>query len=271
MPNNNFTNTLTLTAGGGTQDYHAYSRASAYFIVGLATLTSNWTIQSTIGTLSPGTEFRFTYSADITLDGNTITVFGVTMPSALANKDHLIIAIYTGSAWDVTFISDLSENSSIPLLAMEQNPFRPIPAVSEVMINGDDSPEIFNSVQGEGTTSSILHYRCDPVEKVLEIIGMIQVNTVDETTVVGSLSVSLMTWGTVALEPSSGAGLNDRYPVLLGYTLNGSTNPVSMKGGYITKVPNFSTIDLIVPSGTLGTDTNCIYEGKVNLKFRYSI
>lgn len=262
------TQLITLTAGGGTENLNTFANISLYIVQGSATLTSNWTIQST-GTLTQGLLYKFKYEADIDLDGNTITFFGTTMPETLVDKSCEITAYYDGTDWEVNFVLDVDEDGSIPLDVLEQNPFRPIPAVSEVMVNGDDSPIILNAVQGEGTTASVLHYRCDPVEKVLEIIGSVDVYSVDETAVAGDLKVMIMTWGTEAIQPSDGAAFEDRYPLSLAYTLNATVEPNSIKGGYISKTPNFTGIHLTVPSGSLGTDTNCSYRGKVNLKFRY--
>ena len=91
-----------------------------YIIDGAATLSSNSTIQS-IGTPILGTTFRFNYIANIDLNGYTITIFGETMPSTLADKSHSISATWNGSSWDVTFQASMDENASIPKEAVEEN------------------------------------------------------------------------------------------------------------------------------------------------------
>lgn len=113
MPIQNYTQILTLTAGGGTTNLPVASFNTLYIIQGSATLAANWVIQPS-GTPVAGTEYRFRYEADITLNGNSITVFGTAIPETLADKTHQINAYYDGSNWEVNFSVDVDENGSLP-------------------------------------------------------------------------------------------------------------------------------------------------------------
>lgn len=113
MPIYNNTQIITLTAGGGTENLDVYSPSNLYIIKGVATLTSNWTIQSS-GTPVQGLQYDFKYEAEIDLDGNTITIFGKTLPATLADKTHEITAYYDGVDWEVNFKVDVDENGSLP-------------------------------------------------------------------------------------------------------------------------------------------------------------
>lgn len=111
MPVFNNTQTIELTAGGGTISLDTADTVNLYIIEGTTTLTSNWTIQpiDTLSILTVGTIYNFKYEADITLDGNTITIFGKTLPPHLADKNMRITAYYNGSAWEVAFIPDFNQ------------------------------------------------------------------------------------------------------------------------------------------------------------------
>lgn len=267
MPIINNSEIRTLTAGGGTIDLPTNSLTALYIIQGNATLTSNWTIQPQ-GTATAGMEYVFRYEADIDLDGNSITVFGETMPETLADKTHEITASYDGTDWEVNFKLDVAEDGSVPLSVLQSNPFRTLPATSEVMFDGVDSPTIFNAVQSEGETASDLQYRVDATNGFIEFIGEIVVYNIDETTVSGDLSVTIMNDANHIL--STFRGLKWRIPVTLGYHSSiTDVEPVSIKGGVITKSSTFSNVNLQIPSADLGTGTDAQYRGYVTFKIPY--
>ena len=122
MPIQNNVQEITITSLGGTVNLDVNSLITLYIIDGAATLSSNSTIQS-IGTPILGTTFRFNYIANIDLNGYTITIFGETMPSTLADKSHNISATWNGSSWDVTFQASMDENGSIPKELIENYNF----------------------------------------------------------------------------------------------------------------------------------------------------
>lgn len=71
-------------------------------ISGNATLGSSLVIQPT-GTPTGKSIFKFLYDATMVLSGNTITIFGYSVPTALALKKFMLIAKWdvTAAAWDV--------------------------------------------------------------------------------------------------------------------------------------------------------------------------
>jgi len=106
MPIYNGTFSQTLTSGGGTINLTvADPTITKYELKGSTTLTGSWTIQPT-GTPAHGMEFDIRYQADITLDGNNITIFGVPLTEAQAVSDLTITAFYDGSVWDVDIIDN---------------------------------------------------------------------------------------------------------------------------------------------------------------------
>ena len=113
MPIIHSTEELTLTAGGGTLNLDTTIPVRFYIVKGTATLTSNWTIQPS-GTAIEGMVYEFKYEADIDLNGNTITLFGTTIPETLVDKTHQITAYYDGTDWQVNFALNVDENGSLP-------------------------------------------------------------------------------------------------------------------------------------------------------------
>lgn len=184
MPILNTTHTITLTAGGGTENLPMTSQATLYIITGTATLTSNWTIQPS-GTAILGAEYRFRYQANIDLDGNDITIFGVTLPTNLADKTHEISCYYNGSAWEVNFQIDVDEDGSIPDSLLQNMEYNSV-TVSHTMANGQASPSIASNLGAPYGTlgiSSDLRVRALPNSNILEVIGSFAINSVDETSV----------------------------------------------------------------------------------------
>jgi hypothetical protein len=100
--------TITLTAGGGTQNVSSSNYNENIFITGSATLVANWTIQPS-GAFLYGHTVKFVYDADITLGGNSITIFGQTVSDYMADKDFTIKCFYDGASWSTVFM-DMSEN-----------------------------------------------------------------------------------------------------------------------------------------------------------------
>lgn len=113
MPIIHSTEEITLTSGGGTLNLDTTIPVRFYIVKGTATLTSNWTIQPS-GTAVEGMVYEFKYEADINLNGNTITLFGTTIPETLVDKTHQITAYYDGTDWQVNFALNVDENGSLP-------------------------------------------------------------------------------------------------------------------------------------------------------------
>jgi hypothetical protein len=272
MPILNTTQIITLTAGGGTENLDVLGQPSLYVVQGTATLTSNWTIQPT-GTPLQGTEFVFRYEANIDLDGNTITVFGTTMPETVVDKSHNISAYWDGANWEVNFTPDLDEAGSIPLSVVQGNGWSTIPAVTEVMLNGDNSPTIENSIQAEGTTQSKLYYKVNPNSKTLNISGVVDVVNIDETAVSGTLSVIVLNFLS-GITTNLGSFLN--IPILAEYQISGTAeansgaSSPSFKAGYLQKGGTFAPLNLVIPSANLGTSVTARYSAYIDITIQYS-
>ena len=111
---------IEILAAGGTELVAADDGIDKYMIesTGSVTLTSNWSITGS-GSPRYGTTFTVQYFADIIPDGNSLTFFGVAMPSNLTNKNVEIEATYDGSAYKVVFKPSLAEAGVIPAAALE--------------------------------------------------------------------------------------------------------------------------------------------------------
>ena len=94
-----YADTITLTTGGGTKNIAISANKTNYVIYGSGTLTSNWVIQPT-GSYLFGTEIYFQYKANITLNGNAITIFGRSLTEYEASSDMIIKGVYDGSSWN---------------------------------------------------------------------------------------------------------------------------------------------------------------------------
>lgn len=97
----------TLTTGGGTINLNPAVDKDHLELTGTGTLTASWTIQGS-GTPKDGAEFWVKYNGTFTPDGNTITIFGITLtdPEVTAG-DILIYAYYnsTTTSWTAQFIA----------------------------------------------------------------------------------------------------------------------------------------------------------------------
>src|SRR6056297_3173596 len=91
-----------LTAGGGTINVDI-TQTEPYALIytsAAVTLTSSWTIQPS-GTPTNGMVANIVYVADVTPDGNIITVFGNTLSVDECSSSMEILLFYDGSSWQV--------------------------------------------------------------------------------------------------------------------------------------------------------------------------
>jgi len=108
----NKTGSIAFTAGGGTLSLDVAKSYDIFYISGTATLSSSWTIQST-GTPVKGTTFEFYYSADITLNGNNITILGLSLTDIESSTKSQITAYYNGASWETTIRPDFNADDII--------------------------------------------------------------------------------------------------------------------------------------------------------------
>jgi len=103
---------IILTSGGGTVNLAVTDSYGAYDISGTATLAANWVIQPS-GTAITYTKFVFNYDATITLNSNTITIFGLSMTDEQALKPCVIESKYDGSTWQTKLLPDFEGGETI--------------------------------------------------------------------------------------------------------------------------------------------------------------
>lgn len=101
----------TLTFGqetpGATLSLDASDGLRYYGITGTATLTSSLTIQGT-GTPAIGVQALFYYGADVDLNGNTFTFFGLSVPQSRLNRNGIWGVYYDGSNYLPIVLPDLA-------------------------------------------------------------------------------------------------------------------------------------------------------------------
>lgn len=105
---------LEITAGGGSHNVDLSLPYSVYYIYtsGSVTLTSSWTISDS-GTPQKGMEIHIRWRANVDLNGNSVTIFGWTLPSELSDKNFSIILYYNGSSWETDVQMDYEEDGTI--------------------------------------------------------------------------------------------------------------------------------------------------------------
>lgn len=110
---NNFVYSYTITNSGGTLSLVANEPYNLYRLTGSPTLSSNFTVSDS-GTAAVGTEYRIQYEASVTLGGNTMTIFGATIPADLASQSFEVISYYQGGGvWKTTILVDFE---SLPFI-----------------------------------------------------------------------------------------------------------------------------------------------------------
>lgn len=102
---------IALTSGGGTVNLSVNDPYSDYDITGTVTLAASYVIQAS-GTPVKNTKFVFNYEANITLNGNTLTIFGLSLDASQALQSCFIVSKYDGSVWDTQIQPDF-ENSNV--------------------------------------------------------------------------------------------------------------------------------------------------------------
>lgn len=106
----------TLTFGqeapGATLSLAAADGLRYYVISGTATLTSSLTIQGT-GTPVVGLQAKFYFGADINLNGNTFTFFGLSVPQGRLNRNGVWFVFYDGSNYVPVVLPDFGVGNGI--------------------------------------------------------------------------------------------------------------------------------------------------------------
>jgi len=103
---------IALTSGGGTINLPVTDPYGDYNITGSATLAASYVIQAS-GTPVTNTTFIFNYEASMVLNGNTLTIFGLSLDDSQALQSCFIISKYDGSAWDTQIQPDFENDDVI--------------------------------------------------------------------------------------------------------------------------------------------------------------
>ena len=110
---NNFVYNYTITNSGGTLSLVANEPYNLYRLTGTPTLSSNFTVSDS-GAAATGTEYRILYDATVNLNGNTMTIFGASIPADLTNVQFEVRAYHQGSGvWKTNILVDFE---SIPFI-----------------------------------------------------------------------------------------------------------------------------------------------------------
>ena len=81
--------------------------ASVVRVIGTVTLSGNLNISPT-GTPSKNTAIKILWEASVTPSGNSVIVFGETVPDELVARNFVAECIYDGSAWVVNILPDFA-------------------------------------------------------------------------------------------------------------------------------------------------------------------
>lgn len=131
---------ITLTAGGGTENLPVTDPYGEYDIVGSPTLAGSWVIQAS-GSPVTNTKFIFNYEANVTLNGNNLTIFGLSLTDEQALKHCIIVSKYDGSAWDTKIFPDFEQSDII--------------ATSHIIDDAVDKDKIAADVAGSGLGQNV--------------------------------------------------------------------------------------------------------------------
>lgn len=123
-------NEIELKAAGGSYSLAVTDNIQAYRIYGTATLVSNVTI-TVSGSPQKGDKFVIFWDADVTLGGNTVTIFGKTLTATQAATQSYMIILYDGAAWKLYILPDFEQSSIIDTVNISDD------AVTKAKLNSD--------------------------------------------------------------------------------------------------------------------------------------
>ena len=261
MPINNNIQEIILTAGGGTENLAVSTPITLYIIKGTATLTSNWTIQPS-GLPTIGTQFNFKYEAGINANGNTITVFGNTMPIELYTKTHEIRAYWNGTTWEVDFLADVSEEGIISESTVYTNQLYYLDAFINQYTTppaGIDYLTMSNDL-GTGSydlTNSNLKTIHDAYRRTIHIVGSFNITGINETLIDEDTKYTIAT--------SSYLVGNGNYEFVGHLNNDEIVTPIRI----FTNDGNTGNIKIQFAEGSILTNISATYKIYINLKIPY--
>jgi hypothetical protein len=184
MPNIIITESFTITAGGGTELISTGSTIDRIVIVpdaGAVTLAANQ-IFAVVGTPTQGLTYTFEYNGGVTLDGNTLDIFGFQLSAAEALAKYIITATFLDGIFQVKLA--FSANDGAPTIDGSQIQAETITSTS--LVTGGIALTDLVPLSGEG-----LQLKSDVSGVLIEhdATGSGQI-TVGNTTTVNAVNMS---------------------------------------------------------------------------------
>ena len=264
MPIQNLIHEIILTAGGGTENLAVSTPITLYIIKGTATLTSSWTIQPS-GLPTIGMQYNFKYEAGINANGNTITVFGNTMPIELYTKTHEITAYWDGINWEVNFIADMFETETIPHTSVAPGDvtFKDV-FTPHTTANGNNSPTVNVGFGTVNTYNPELRVRDLKNHNCLEIKGYLMITGVDETAMVADTAIKIIE-SDILLPALNGPA---KHIVHIESSTQPKT-PIMLTTGHQHPFNADDDLYIVIPAAFLGTGATETYFIYIDLKVPY--
>ncbi len=140
---------------------------SVYRLTGTQTLSSDLDLVAS-GALSANISIRIINESVLTLGGNSLTIFGITVPDAIATQKFIADCVYNGSAWTVVIYPNASVTEFIGTSQLVDD------AVTEDKI-GDDAVNT-DQIKAQ-TAGSVLYWNASGNPAILDIStdGMIPI------------------------------------------------------------------------------------------------
>lgn len=111
--------TLTVSTGAfTTAPFYSADNAMEYRVTGTQTLASSFAISPT-GAATKDISIRIRWEAACTPSGNTVTIFGATIPEELLSANFIADCLYNGSAWVVNILVDWETASIVNATRLE--------------------------------------------------------------------------------------------------------------------------------------------------------
>lgn len=140
--------TIAVPTGGTTTLVAGVDKFYQRAVGSPTTLTSNYTITASTSGIKAGSQFLIEIGGSVTLDGNTMTVFGVDINSAQATSGGvIIIATFDGSVWRgvSSIASSISDLADIDPVSVVCNPSPSTPQAPITIEAQNDGEVLFRT------------------------------------------------------------------------------------------------------------------------------
>jgi hypothetical protein len=173
--------TTTVPTGGGTKTLTAGVNEAYQRLKGPVTLSSNYTVNANTAGIKAGSQFQVEVAGNITLNGNSMTVFGIGINESQAMNGQIII-IATYDALTNTWIA---ASTSKPITTADIDPVDPLSVMGNpTNVSASPADITFTSnygvLQRNGTTltTGLLTYNnFDPLSVVSNRVSVVNVTS----------------------------------------------------------------------------------------------